>query len=47
MGKDLGGVSDTCGETADGTTPAEDNRWDVEIHLGVGSKGGGGFLDNR
>ena len=27
--------------------PAEDNGEDVEIHLGGGSKGGGGFIDNR
>ena len=33
-------------ETYDGTSPTEDNGRDVEIHLGVGCKGGGGFLDD-
>ena len=36
-GKGPGRVSDTGGETADGTDPTEDNRRDVEINPdGVG-----------
>ena len=46
MGKALGGVSDPGGETADGTAPAEENVWDVEIHLRSGGKGGGRVLDD-
>ena len=44
MAKALGGVSYPCGESADRTDTAEDNGWDVEIHLVGGRKGGGGFL---
>ena len=39
-------VSDTGGETSDGTAPAEDNEREVEIHLGGGGKGRDGVLDN-
>ena len=46
MGTALGGVSDTGGKTDDGTAPAEDNGWDIEIHLSSGGKGGSGFLDD-
>ena len=35
------------GDKADGTDPAEDNGRDVEMHLGGGGKGGGGFIDDR
>ena len=40
-----GGVSDSGGKTADGTSLAEDNGQDVEIHLGSGGKVGGRFID--
>ena len=45
-GQGPGGVSDLGGDTADRKDPAEDTRWEVEIHLGSGGKGGGGILDN-
>ena len=41
-----GEVSEPGGKTADGTASIEDNRRDVEIHLGGIDKGGGGFLDD-
>ena len=46
MGKSLGGVSDLGVEIADEKAPEEDNRWDMEIHLGGGDKGGVGVLDD-
>ena len=46
MGKAQGGVSDPGGEMADRTDTAEENRLDVEIHLGGGSKGGVRILDD-
>ena len=45
-GQGPGGVSFPGGDMDDGKSPAEDNIWDVEIHLGRGSKGGGGVLDD-
>ena len=38
------GVSEPGDETADGKDPAENNRRDVEIKLGGGSKGDGRVL---
>ena len=40
-----GGVSDPGGEMADGTAPAEDTGWEVEIHLDGGGKAGIGIFD--
>ena len=45
MGAALGGVSDPGSETADTTSPAEDNGRDVELHLGGCGKGSGSFID--
>ena len=45
-GQGPGGVSGPGGKTDDGTTPAEGTVRDVEIHLGVVGKGGGGVLVN-
>ena len=39
-GKGPGGVSDRCGDTADGTAPVEDNGWELEINLGRNVKEG-------
>ena len=46
MGKSLVFFSYPGGDTVDSTAPAEYNGQDVVIHLGNGSKGGGGVLDN-
>ena len=46
MGLALGGELYPGGETADRTAPTENNGQDVEIHLGSGGKGGGGFLND-
>ena len=34
------------GGVSNGTAPAEDTGWKVDIHLGGGDKGGGGILDD-
>ena len=41
-----GGVSGPGVNTADGVDPAEDTRWEVDIHLGGDGTGGGGVLNN-
>ena len=46
MGKALGGVQTQVARRVTGQLFAEDNGWEVKIHLGVGGKGGGRVLDN-
>ena len=44
-GQGPGGVSDLGVETADRTSPEEEIRQEVDIHLGGGGKGGGRIID--
>ena len=46
MGKALGGVSGPGGKTVDGTAPAEDTGWEVDIHLSGDGKEEGRVLDD-